>query len=117
MTELLTATENGAGTLSADALLHKEALRRLKKKRDFRTHLLAYLLVNSFLWLVWGVVWAAAGGPWFPWPLFPLGGWAIGLVFHAWDVYGRKPFSEAAVEREVARLRTSSERGTHRRRA
>jgi hypothetical protein len=41
--------------------------------------------VNSFLWLVWGVVWAAASGPWFPWPLFPLGGWAIGLVFHAWN--------------------------------
>jgi 2TM domain len=74
--------------------------------RDFRTHLLAYLLVGGFLWLVWGVVYAAADGPWFPWPLFPLGGWAIGLVFHAWDVYGRKPFSEAAVEREIARLRT-----------
>jgi 2TM domain len=112
MTELLAPTENGAGTVSADALLRKEALRRLKKKRDFRTHLLAYLLVNSFLWLVWGVVYAAADGPWFPWPLFPLAGWAIGLVFHAWDVYGRKPFSDAAVEREVARLRTSRERGT-----
>jgi hypothetical protein len=114
MTELLTPTENGAGTLSADALLRKEAIRRLRKKRDFRTHLLAYLLVNSFLWLVWGVVYLAADGPWFPWPLLPLGGWAIGLVFHAWDVYGRKPFDEGMVEREIARLRTGRSRTTRR---
>jgi 2TM domain len=105
MTELITPTRNGASaTAGDDASLRREAIRRLKKKRDFRAHLLAYVLVNGFLWLVWGVVYAAASGPWFPWPLFPLFGWGIGLVFHAWDVYGRKPFSEQALERELQLL-------------
>jgi hypothetical protein len=80
-----------------------EALRRLQKKRDFHTHLVAYVLVNAFLWLIWGVVYAA-GGPWFPWPVFPLFGWAIGLIFHGWEVYRRHEFSQKAIDRELDRL-------------
>ena len=34
----------------------------------------------------------------------PLFGWGIGLTFHAWDVYGRKPFRDEDIEREAARL-------------
>lgn len=83
--------------------LHAEALRRLEKKRDFRGHLLAYVLVNAGLWAIWGVVFAASGA-WFPWPLFVLFGWGIGLVFHAWDVYGRRPFTEEDIQRELSRL-------------
>jgi hypothetical protein len=81
-----------------------EVLRRLEKKREFRVHLSAYLGVNAFLWLIWGVVFASTGF-WFPWPLFPLAGWGIGLSFHAWDVYGRRPFTTEQIEREAARLR------------
>ena len=92
-------------TAPDETALREEAIQRLKKKRDFRTHLRAYLLVNGFLWLVWGVVYAAADGPWFPWPVFPLFGWGIGLAFHAWDVYARDGLSEQAIAGEVARLR------------
>jgi fatty acid desaturase len=83
--------------------VHAEALRRLEKKRDFRGHLLAYVLVNAGLWAIWGVVFAVTGA-WFPWPLFVLFGWGIGLAFHAWDAYGRLPFTEEQVRREEARL-------------
>ena len=110
MTDVLTSTHNGVTAVATDALLRREAVRRLKKKRDFRTHLLAFVLVNGFLWVVWAVVWAAASGPWFPWPVLPLFGWGIGLTFHAWDVYGRKPFTEEAVDREVAKLRSGRRR-------
>jgi hypothetical protein len=110
MTELLTPTTNGAAGAVAESRLREEAVRRLKKKRDFHTHLLAYVLVNAGLWLVWGVVYAAADGPWFPWPLFPLFGWGIGLTFHAWDTYGRRQFSESDVEREIQRLRAKAPR-------
>jgi fatty acid desaturase len=105
MNDVLAPTRNGAGAVPADALLRREAVRRLQKKREFKTHLLAYVLVNGFLWAVWGAVYVAASGWWFPWPVFPLFGWGVGLVFHAWDVYGRKPFGEAEIQREVARLR------------
>jgi 2TM domain len=105
MTDVLTPTRNGTAAVLADELFRREALRQLKKKQGFRTHLIAYVLVNGFLWVVWGVIYAAASGPWFPWPVFPLFGWGIGLALHAWDVYGRKPFTEEAIDREVARLR------------
>lgn len=83
--------------------LRAVALRRLEKKRDFRGHLLAFVLVNSLLWAIWGVVFVATGA-WFPWPLFVLFGWGIGLAFHGWDAYGRPPFIEEDVQRELARL-------------
>ena len=38
---------------------------------------------------------ALTSGSWFPWPLWVTLGWGIGLVFNAWDVYVRKPISEA----------------------
>lgn len=79
--------------------LRTEALRRLQKKRDFRGHLLAYLLVNALLWAIWGVIFAATGA-WFPWPLLALFGWGIGLAFHGWDAYGRRPFTEEDIRRE-----------------
>jgi 2TM domain len=97
-----------APIVSADADppedVRAEALRRLEKKREFRVHLSVYLMVNAFLWLIWGVVYASSGF-WFPWPLFPLAGWAIGVGFHAWDVYGHRPFTAEQIEREAARLR------------
>lgn len=83
--------------------LRAEALRRLEKKRGFRGHLLAYLLVHALLWAIWGVFFVATGA-WFPWPLFAMFGWGIGLAFHAWDAFGRMPFTEDEVRREEARL-------------
>jgi hypothetical protein len=101
MTEVLRELEQPVVPLEGDA--RAEAVRRLKKKRDFRAHLLAYALVNAFLWLIWGVVYATTG-TWFPWPVFPLFGWAIGLTFHAWDAYGRDRFDDEDIGRELARM-------------
>lgn len=109
MTELLTRPANGTSATLAETPLREQALTQLKKKRDFRTHLAAYILVNAFLWMVWAIVLITADGPSLPWPLFPMAGWGIGLVFHAWDTYGRKPFSHTEIEREVARLRILKE--------
>ena len=69
--------------------LREQAVKRLKDKRDFKAHLLAYVLVNTMLVAVWAMT-----GVGFFWPLFPLMGWGIGLAFHAWDVYGRPPTEE-----------------------
>ena len=49
-----------------------------KEKSEFRGHILAYLGVNLFLFFVY--LMTGAGFPWF---LFPLGGWGIGIVSHA----------------------------------
>lgn len=105
MTELLRPTKNAAPETRPETPLRDQALEQLQKKRDFRTHVVAYALVNAFFWLIWAVVLTTADGPSLPWPLFPMVGWGIGLAFHAWDTYGRRPFSDAEVERELARLR------------
>ena len=80
--------------------LRERALRRLKKKRDFRGHVLIYLLVNSFL----VAVWAVTNPDGFFWPIFPLLGWGIGVVANAYDVYLADDISEAEIQREMGRL-------------
>ena len=80
--------------------LREQAIQRLKKKRDFKTHVLIYLAVNTFLVAIWAVT--SAG---FFWPIFPILGWGIGVLANAWDVYGRKPISEEEIRREADRLR------------
>ena len=91
--------ETGAGS---EQDLRERALDRLKKKRDFRTHIVIYVAVNAFLVAIWAVT-----GAGFFWPVFPILGWGIGVVANAWDVYGRKPITEDEIRREADRLRGS----------
>jgi hypothetical protein len=86
-----------------DDQLRAEALERLRKRSEFWTHLMAYLLVNAFLVAIWYFV---AGGGFF-WPIFPLFGWGIGLFFHGWDTF-RRPPSEERIRREMQRLHPGS---------
>jgi uncharacterized membrane protein len=90
------------GTPPTDDQLRDQAMRSLKKKQDFRSHVIAYVLVNALLIGIWAVT-----GAGFFWPVFPLLGWGIAVAFNAWDVYGRRPVSEDEVQREMQRLRGS----------
>ena len=80
--------------------LREQAIQRLKKQRDFKPHVLMYVAVNTFLVVIWAIT-----GAGFFWPVFPILGWGIGIVGHAWDAYGRKPISEEEIRREADRLR------------
>jgi uncharacterized ion transporter superfamily protein YfcC len=80
--------------------LREQAISQLKKKRDFRTHIFIYLLVNTMLVVIWAVT-----GSGFFWPIFPILGWGVGIGANAWDVYARKPLSEDEIQREAQRLR------------
>jgi hypothetical protein len=80
--------------------LREEAIRSLRRKRDFRSHVIAYVLVNSLLVVIWLVT-----GAGFFWPIFPIAGWGIGVAFNAWDAYGRRPITEDEIRREQDRLR------------
>src|SRR3569833_2340910 len=87
------------------------AIRRLHRKREFYEHLVSYLIVNGMLVAVWLIL-GLTTGAWFPWPLFPMAGWGVGLAFHAWAAFGptSRPNDEAAVAREMDRLRQRSPR-------
>lgn len=78
----------------------EQAIQRLKKKRDFQGHLVAYVVVNAAVWAIW-----AATGSGYPWPAWLTGAWGIGLVLNAWDVYFRNPITAADIEREIERGR------------
>ncbi len=87
-------------TTTREQVLRDRAVAQLKKQRDFRGHLLVYVLVNSFLVLIW----AMTGRHGFFWPVFPIVGWGIGVIMNAWDVYGRREITEDDVQREMEHL-------------
>ncbi len=71
-------------------------LRKLAEERvGFKIHLILYLAINAFL-----VVINLITSPSFPWALFPLGGWGIGVLSHGLAVKKRE-----AIEREIERLK------------
>jgi 2TM domain len=73
---------------------------RLRKRRDFTAHVVSYVIVNTLLIGIW--LFTGAG---YFWPAWVLLGWGVGLAFNAWDVYFRRPITEADVEREMRRMR------------
>lgn len=79
--------------------LRDQAIERLKKKAEFRAHLVAYVTINAALVVIWALTSRA-----FFWPVFPMLGWGIGLFFHAWDTYRRPDLSEDRITREMGRL-------------
>ncbi len=74
------------------------AIKRLQAKRDFRNHLAIFLTVNTML----VVIWAATGAGYF-WPIWPIGGWLIGLLAHASSVYFDRPPTERQIQAEMDR--------------
>ena len=82
--------------------IYKQAEKRVAAKRGFFIHLIVYLAVNILLVLIWAF--AAGGG--FPWFIFPLAGWSIGILFHFLGVFvfTRKP-NRAAIEKEAKRIK------------
>ena len=86
-------------TDTRDQTARDRAVTRLKKRRDFRGHLLVYLLVNTFIVVIWAVTDAHG----FFWPVFPIVGWGIGVVMNAWDVYWRPRITEQDIQREIGR--------------
>jgi hypothetical protein len=83
----------------SDQASRDRAVTQLKKRRDFHGHVLAYVLVNAFL----VVIWVVAGPRGFFWPVFLIVGWGIGVVMNAWDVYWRHEITEDDIQHEMER--------------
>ncbi len=81
--------------------IYEEAKKRVEEKKGFRIHVTVYLCVNTMLVLIW---WFTGAG--FPWFVFPLGGWGIGVLFHGLGVYVFSRRSDKrAIEREAEEIR------------
>ncbi len=81
------------------------ARKRAGAKKGFLVHFAVYLGVNTVLVLVWAF--AAGGG--FPWFIFPIFGWGIGVLFHFLGAFGAGKRSggsrSAAIEKEAEKIR------------
>jgi 2TM domain len=98
MSDYTDKTEDYTGMTENQA--RARAIASLKKKADFRNHLLTYLMVNTMLVVIWFMTGAS-----FFWPIIPILGWGIGVVFHAQDVYGGNQISEADIRREMEQMK------------
>ena len=75
----------------------EQAIERIQAKRDFKTHVMVYVVVNTFLVGIW--YFSEAG---YFWPIWAILGWGIGLVMHGWTVYREdRPISEDEIRREM----------------
>jgi hypothetical protein len=74
-------------------------IKQVIKRRVFILHLAMYVMVNLFLIVIWAVT-----GAGFPWFVFPLFGWGIGLVAHGVVALLLADPAEVVLEREQRRL-------------
>lgn len=74
------------------------ARKRVTDRRDFGSHLVAYIVVNA----AFVGIWAVTGAGYF-WPAWVLGCWAVGLVLHGWEAFLRRPVTDADIEAELTR--------------
>jgi hypothetical protein len=76
------------------------AKERVELKLSFYVHLAVFVLVNALLTVI--DLMTSPGELWFYWPL---GGWGLGLVLHAFKVFSSGPsgFKQRMIERELSR--------------
>lgn len=89
---------------------YKRAKQRVEAKMGFYSHLTSYVIVNGFLIAIY--MFTTPGGyPWFIWPML---GWGIGLAFHFVAVFGVGGRGNAAdvrqrmLQEELRRMGVSS---------
>jgi hypothetical protein len=91
--------------------IYQRARKRVEEKKGFFSHLAIYVVVNAVLILIWAFT--SRGYPWFVWPL---GGWGIGLVFHFLGVFlfsKETNWERNEIEKEAERIRKSSQATKH----
>jgi hypothetical protein len=87
-----------------------EQLWRIAQMRaQFRRNLYAYIVINSFLWLVW---WFTSGRytglQGYPWPIWVMLGWGIGLAMQYFRAYNGSKQDLAEEEYEKLKRRKQS---------
>jgi hypothetical protein len=90
---------------------------RIRRRRNFVTHLFAHVVGSLFLFVVWATTeYHNAGGwptgfrtgrqnhDWDPWIMYPLIAGTLALGVHWWIAFNRRPVTEEEIMREAARL-------------
>jgi hypothetical protein len=83
--------------------LREEARLRAEVKLGFYIHLAVYSGVNVMLFFIW---WFTGGFPWF---IFPLLGWGVGLLAHFLYAFAQISVTEGLAEKEYQRLKETQQ--------
>jgi fatty acid desaturase len=78
----------------------ERARKRVENKHKFRGDVVAYVIINVFLIGIWAV----SGAGYF-WPGWVLAGWGLLLLLGAWNLFFRRPITEAEIDEEMGRRR------------
>ncbi len=84
---------------------YEEARKRVKKKKEFYSHLTSYLVMGVFFF-VFNLL-TAPGHWWFYWPML---GWGIGVAFHYFEVFGLPGVGDLSKEWEQKTMREEMRR-------
>lgn len=74
-----------------------------RRRASFKYHLVIYLVFIAFFWIVWALDdgHSRISHGW-PWPIWPMLGWGIGLLFHFLGAYVFP--KDTTAEREYQKL-------------
>jgi hypothetical protein len=89
--------------MSSDEELRQKARMRAGAKISFYIHLSVYAGVNFMLFLIWLFTGGWTGV--FPWFLFPLVFWGIGLVAHYMSAFAYSGYFDRMTEEEYRKLK------------
>lgn len=90
-----------------EAEQEKELWRLAKKRVNFKRHLAIYLVINTLFWCIWWFDKEHKESGEYPWPIWPMLGWGIGLAFEYVGAYvSNKP---GAVQKEFEKLKKERE--------
>lgn len=80
------------------------------RRASFKRHLAIYVVINLFIWVLWyftrGRFDFDASYGLLPWPVWPMSGWGIGLMFHFIGAYVYT--GDRMVEREYEKIRNQN---------
>ncbi|NTW92654.1 MAG: 2TM domain-containing protein [Methanoregulaceae archaeon] len=93
--------------MSTDEELRQIARKTAEEKSGFYIHFAIYIAVNLFLIAIW---WITGGPGTFPWFVFILFGWGIGIFGHYVGVFRGHAYVERMAEREFQRMKQEEER-------
>lgn len=88
--------------MTSDEELKQKAVKITRAKSDFYIHLGLYIAVNIFLIALW---WITLGPDGFPWFVFPLFGWGIGIAAHGVETFRGEGYIEKKAEEEYQKLK------------
>lgn len=86
-----------------------ERLWRIAKKRaSFKKNLYSYIVINAFLWGIWWITEGEGHHHGYPWPVWVMLGWGLGLGFQYFDAYNGD--KQHLAEEEYKRMKDEQEK-------